>query len=378
MRVCFIDFAPWDYDVSSPALRPLGGSQSAMCYLAIEMAKAGHDVTVVTGTIKPPRMVRGVACHGLNPPRPPIPEGDFDAVVVLNAPVRGVGLREILPSSTRLVLWTQHTANQPAMRRLSQPEVRDAWDGIVCVSHWQKQDVLSRFDIGDDRISVIRNAIAPSFENLFASHADLVAAKSSDVLRIAYTSTPFRGLKLLPSIFREYRNLNPDAMLEVCSSMGVYMMGADQDRAMFRAIYDDVAATDGAELIGSLSQPHLAWRLRSAHILAYPNAFPETSCISVMEALAAGLRVVTSSLGALPETCEGFALLVPIDISIDDAKANIDVRHAADYERAFIQAMMQATYTTGGLYDQVAHMNQHHTWAARAQQWAAYLEKEIP
>lgn len=373
MRVCFIDFANWDYDVSTPLTRPLGGSQSAMCYLAVELAKAGHEVTVVTGMDGDPRVVMGVECHG--PRKSQSPGEAFDAVVVLNGPGHGRSLRQVLPSTTRLVLWTQHAVNQPVMRkRLGDPEYRGAWDSIVCVSEWQRSDVIDRFGVDRNRTKLLRNAIAPAFECLFVSHSDLVAAKDSDTLRLAYTSAPYRGLQRLPDIFRPYREINPDAALEVYSSMAGYMEDAWQDHARFSQIYDDVKSTPGADLVGSLAQPVLAQRLRSAHILAYPNAFPETSCIAVMEALAAGMRVVTSDLGALGETCEGFARLVPIDIEIDDANTFITVNNGAEYNDEFIHALMLATYSTAGLYDQVVHMNKHHTWAVRAKQWMDFLD----
>lgn len=367
MRVCFIDFAPWDYDVATPTQRPLGGSQSAMCYLAVELAKAGHDVTIATETTRLPCKVMEVECLGF---KSGLRMPTFDVCIVLNAPGHGRELRSKLKASTRLILWTQHAANQPVMRqRLNQATHRDAWDAIVCVSNWQRDDVVERFGIEPARVSVIRNAIAPAFENLFASHEDLVEAKSGDALRLAYTSTPYRGLKLLPNIFAAYRAMHPDAVLEVYSSMAVYMEDAETDRGRFSAIYDAVTATDGAELVGSLPQSELAERLRGSHILAYPNAFPETSCIAVMEALAAGMRVVTSELGALPETCEGFAHLVTIDIDIDDDAASIAVKNGNGYSAAFRRALMAATYTTAGLYDQVQHMNEHHTWSIRAREW---------
>ena len=369
MRICFIDFAPWHYDVSTPFERPLGGSQSAMCYLAIELAKLGHDVFVVTQTGEAMREIMGVQCGGYLPAR------ELDVLIAINAPGNGVALRSHIQAATKLILWTQHAANQPVMRtRLIAETHRDIWDKIVCVSNWQREEVLKEYELDPDRVCVLRNAIAPAFENLFTSHVDLVAAKSGDVLRLTYTSTPYRGLKLLPDIFKPYHAANPDAVLEVYSSMAVYMESMEEDRERFAAIYDAVSETEGMELVGSIPQPELAHRLRGAHILAYPNAFPETSCISVMEALAAGLRIVTSHLGALPETCEDFAYLVPIIIEIDDEATSINVKNGTSYTAAFQTALAKATYNTGGLYDQVKHMNTHHTWAIRAHEWLGMLD----
>jgi glycosyltransferase involved in cell wall biosynthesis len=62
---------------------------------------------------------------------------------------------------------------------------------------------------------------------------------------------------------------------------------------------------------GSIPNSELRAELPTFDILAYPNTFEETSCIAVIEALSAGLRVVTSNLGALPETTEGWARMYP-------------------------------------------------------------------
>ena len=44
MKIGFFDTIGWDYDIETPYRQPLGGSQSALCYLAVALAATGHEV----------------------------------------------------------------------------------------------------------------------------------------------------------------------------------------------------------------------------------------------------------------------------------------------------------------------------------------------
>ncbi len=101
--------------------------------------------------------------------------------------------------------------------------------------------------------------------------------------------------------------------LKVFSSLKVYQ--ATEDRDEWEPLCRRCAETAGVKYVGSLTQPELARELRSVNILGYPNTFAETSCISVMEALASGCLVLTSNWGYLPETTASFARFISLSQS---------------------------------------------------------------
>ena len=81
MRIAFIDPTTHDYNIETPFHTPFGGSQSSLCYLAIELAALGHEVSSVTETRDAGRF-RGVECVGK---RPGLEKGfldRFDVIVI--------------------------------------------------------------------------------------------------------------------------------------------------------------------------------------------------------------------------------------------------------------------------------------------------------
>src|SRR6187549_391520 len=85
--------------------------------------------------------------------------------------------------------------------------------------------------------------------------------------------------------------------------------------------------------MGPVGQSRLAKELSGATALAFPSTFAETSCITVIEAMAVGAAVITTGLGALPETTGGFATL--IDPQTDKVKL------AEDFAATTIEALRE-------------------------------------
>jgi hypothetical protein len=293
----------------------------------------------------------------------------LDALIVLNLAGQGMQLQSLIGDKTRLILWTQHAHDQPAVQELQNPAEQDVYDGFAFVSDWQRDRFQEHFGINLARSGVLRNAIAPSFCGLFPTESPILPHKSQPPV-LAYTSTPFRGLDLLLEVFPKIRSAIPGTRLKVFSSMKVYQVSETEDEFDYGSLYRQCQETEGVEYIGSLPQPELASELQSVMLLAYPNTFAETSCIAVMEAMASGCWIVTSNLGALPETTAGFARLISIE-------GDWEV-----YKDRFVEETVQvltkciATDTTDSethLRQQVEYVNSSYTWSVRAEQWVQWL-----
>ncbi|HKD35934.1 MAG TPA: hypothetical protein VKB78_04010, partial [Pirellulales bacterium] len=161
MHLAFVDFVPWDYTIETAYSNPLGGSQSALCYLAEELAGRGHEVKLINNTARPGAH-RGVVHLPLAKAHGDVWKS-FDVVVMLNGVKPAASIRPLLRTDARLIAWIQHADDQPAVQPLAREPVRGLLDGFALLSDWQRGRFIEKFQLDRTKTCILRNAIGPAF-----------------------------------------------------------------------------------------------------------------------------------------------------------------------------------------------------------------------
>jgi hypothetical protein len=123
-------------------------------------------------------------------------------------------------------------------------------------------------------------------------------------------------------------------------------------------------------------------------VLFYPNTYAETCCTSILEAMAYRCNVISSELGAIPETSNGFANLYNphIDVLHEEVVADDFIKKPVQidkipesYSRQFVTKTINVINNYYSEYNQKLLTNQQSyiencTWEKRAE----IIEKHIP
>ena len=86
-------------------------------------------------------------------------------------------------------------------------------------------------------------------------------------------------------------------------------MDANDDQ--YKSLYAQAAELKNVNYKGYCRHDELMAKLKNYDVSVHPSTFEETFCISAMEALAAGCMLITTNLGAIPETCGEFPIYMP-------------------------------------------------------------------
>lgn len=355
MKLLLVNGSRLRFTVETPAHEPLGGSESACAWLARALTARGHHVSLMAhlpdgaaGEIAGVRHVSLAAAQDFAF----FAKSRFDAVITLSAPQAAQLMRQMAPDALH-VAWLHQPPNDAVKALINKhaPFIEQA----VFVSQTQAAAVGYA---GPHH--VIGNAIAPAFENLFASADEILATKQN---RAAYASVPDRGLEVLAEVMAQTRL---DTQFDIYSGMRLYQQPEDG----FAPLYARLKALPDCHYHGALGQAALAQAFKSIAVLAYPCTVGETYGIVVQEAIAAGLKVVTTDLGNLRHTLMGFGDLVA-------PGPRLAARFTAQLEKTVGAFLVDPRGWAQERFAQMQAVNRTCSWAVRAKEWEEFLSRAI-
>jgi len=263
-------------------------------------------------------------------------------------------VQEDLDETKLRIYWIQDLPGDPAVEHLA----NGGWNKfhkIVFVSNWQMQAFISRYQIPWNKCIVLHNAINP-----IEPHE-----KPTDgPVRLAYWSTPHRGLSILAPVFDKLSE-KYDVELDVYSSFKIY--GWDQRDKEFEELFDFCKQHPKINYHGSVDNATLREQLKKTHILAYPNIWPETSCITLMEAMSAGMLAVHPNFAALSETAANWTYMYQWTDNMNE--------HAGLFYNVLESAVQNINDPNLKLHLQAqkSYADGFYNWQSREHQWKSLL-----
>lgn len=288
---CGQSLEPW----GPPSLETtgIGGSETACVHIARRFAQAGWKVDVVGSFDYYEGIYDGVAY--IDPKRLPATP-TYDVLISWRDPQA-----HALPiqAKARLVWCHDYLYGPEAAPHFAR------FDRVLGVSAWHARMLADAYDLTN--VDHVPNGI------------DLERFDLPDVQKVPFqcvwSSSPDRDLNLMLSLWPRITAVEPAATLHVAYGW----QGLD-----YRIRQGDVAALTlkqglerqmetlaGVTWHGRLGQDALARLKCASWVTPYPTAFAEVSCISMMEAQAAGCVPVTSDTGALKDTVGEGGYVVP-------------------------------------------------------------------
>jgi glycosyltransferase involved in cell wall biosynthesis len=362
----------------------IGGSETAAIHMSNELAALGHEVVVYADILKVERILA--------------PDGF--KLADLDRGKRGC-LIDKLVEWFPYRMWRPGTvcdlfisSRQPEARRKLAPKCKQAWlwmhdlhcgpdwdnvigtdyDKILCLSKWSRERFLHYYP-GVDSTKVVQTSNGvdptrfvgtvvdedgeedrrPGRQHIPFLRDGLLCARP---LRVTWSSSPDRGLDRLLDMWPAIRStLDSDATLHVYYGFDTWknlaeLHGMVGDLHRIALLEERLAAmaTQGIVFHGRRGQQEIADSYLRSQLWLYPTSFEEVSCITAMEAQAAGCKIVATRCGALPETAPG-AWFVDGPV----------------FEADFLKAVREA------LIDDSVVCHTPPTWRQVAQQWNDWL-----
>jgi len=259
------------------------------------------------------------------------------------------------------ILWIKNSYDQANLEPwFRNKENHKKYDWYVFNSHWTFEKYRYFFNIPEDRSTVIKNGI--DYEELKLKEDFAPKTK----LKMCYISTPWRGLEIVLAAMEAIKD--PDITLDVYSSTIIYGQNFyNHNDKQYEKLYEKAKSLPNVNFKGYCPHAELVSKLKEYDVNCFPSIWEETFCISAMESLAAGQLLITTDLGALPETCAEFPIYIPY--TSNKAKLTIQL------SECILQAKeMFKTDLSWGLKFQQEYYKRFYDWKIIGNFWNDFLK----
>jgi glycosyltransferase involved in cell wall biosynthesis len=342
----------------------LGGTTSAICFLSRELVKAGINCTLFN-KIREPRTAHGVRALPFESLIDERSNPEYTALIFCGRWVEWLVKSVREGSKAPVIAWMHESSFNPEL-----VPALEAFHGIAFVSEWQKR-INQSLAHPHCKQTVIRNAMNPRAMYLFAPGEPVLAAKAKPPVLLYAGATP-RGAFHLPAVLDHLRPKQKDFTMEIyCDCL------PSRDPVANAEYLKWIKGLPNITHVGMVGQAKLLEAMKRAAFLISPNTWPETSCIALIEAMAAGLSVITTNRAVLPETAAGFAKHVAVEEP--DAPVRFDMplpyeEFAETVNAAMNEWAAKPKETEERLQKQIVYFKDRYQWAQRVAPWVAFVK----
>lgn len=256
------------------------------------------------------------------------------------------GFRELTNSDKEMIVWMHNTPQQfegNALEVLRHPGFLGKVKYFVVPSEAHKKLILEDLPVEPECIYVIPNAIEPLNYN-----PDKF--KEPKQIKIIHTSSYDRGFTVL---MNSMNFIKDDFRLEVYNNF-------------YPDLVPGSVIDPRVRCYGKTPKDTVREAIEFSHIHAYPSIYPETFCISQVEAMSAGLLCVTTDYGALPEVSGGKTMMYPY---IED-----HMEHMKVFAGHLSSAIEQVRSGKWDPTEQIEYVNKTYSWEAIKNKWMEFHE----
>ena len=279
----------WNYSYSLS--NALGGSESAVCYLAKQFPK---DYKIfIAGQVKT-ETIDNISFVHLNDLVSFLQKISFHTIIVS----RYVGFFDLYPyyNSHQTLIWAHDIILLPYGSSKSVGEILKTHDSkikaCICQTAWHKELFLEQYPELSNKITIINNGIP----------MDLLNAQVKIKDTFIYSSCTERGLDKLLQLWPVILNSKPNAQLFICCYNNFPVNESEKSLVKIIQQYPSI------QHLGKLNKTQLYSLMGSVEYWMYPTDFKETSCITALEMLASKVICFYYPIAGLVDTLGDYGI----------------------------------------------------------------------